>query len=214
MTDDAATNPADAMDDATVNPDEPSRGGAAMPGDPAGMTTDDALVRVRAAFLEGGYGCAEATFITLRATFRLPDPDDSAPAMAFNGGIAWTGGPCGAVTGAAIALGELAGSRISDRARAKRVARELVAGLMERFQVRHGALACRDLTGMDLRAPGAHRAFIDAGAWRTSCMAQIESVVLDAARFADPAAWADAVAGVEASIATAAEAGERELREA
>jgi C_GCAxxG_C_C family probable redox protein len=214
MTDAAARNATGGVDDAMANADGSAGSGDTPYADPARMTTDGALTRARSAFLDTGYGCAEATFITLKVICGLPDPDDSSPAMAFNGGIAWTGGPCGAITGAAIAIGELAGSRISDRARAKRVARELVAGLMERFHARYGALACRDLIGMDLRAPGAHQAFLDAGAWRTTCMVQIESVVRDAARLADPAIWDDAVAAVEASIAKPSEAGERAPMEA
>jgi C_GCAxxG_C_C family probable redox protein len=158
-----------------------------------------AVMNARVAFLDGGHGCAEATFVALKTAFGLPDPGDSAPAIALNGGIAWTGGPCGAITGAAMAIGMLGASRITDRARAKRVARELVAGLMAEFQARHGALTCRELTGLDLRAPGAHHAFLDAGTWRTSCMDQIEFVVRRAARLSDPVTWAAATAAVEAA---------------
>lgn len=167
--------------------------------DTNGQADRAALARARSAFLDDAhrYGCAEATFVALKVRFELPEPDDSAPAMAFNGGIAWTGGPCGAITGAALAIGMLAARRIADHARAKRVARGLVAELMDAFVARHGSLACADLTGMDLRAPGAHQAFLDAGAWRTSCMAQIEFIVARAAPLAEANTWAAAVARVE-----------------
>lgn len=185
MTDPAATNERGAAGHATR--------------DAEADVADGAVMEARAAFLDRGYGCAEATFIALKTAFGLPDPGDSAPAMAFNGGIAWTGGPCGAITGAAMAIGILAASRITDGSHAKRLARELVAGLMAEFQARHGAVTCRDLTGMDLRAPGVHQTFLAAGSWRTSCMDQIEFIVRRAAQLSDPVTWAAATAAVEAA---------------
>lgn len=160
---------------------------------------DEAVAIARTAFLDEAnyYGCAESTFVALKSVFNLPDPEDSAAAMALNGGIAWTGGACGAVTGAALAIGMLAERRIPDHARAKRVARELVAALMAAFADRHGSLDCRALVGLDLRAPGAHERFIASGAWRVGCMAQIEFAVARVATLAMPEAWARAVGEIE-----------------
>jgi C_GCAxxG_C_C family probable redox protein len=167
----------------------------------AGTVSGEAVAIARAAFLDDAndYGCAEATLVALKSAFDLPDPWSSSEAMALNGGIAWTGGACGAITGAALAIGMLAQRRISDHVRAKRVARELVAALMTEFAERHGSLACRELTGTDLRAPGAHEAFIASGAWRVGCMAQIEFAVARVAALSVPEAWDRAVADLEAS---------------
>ena len=95
----------------------------------------DAVILARSYFLDERhvYGCAETTFVVLKGVFDLDDPMDSAPAMALNGGIAYGGGTCGAITGAALALGLLAASRIDDHRAAKRVARELTAHLMDDF---------------------------------------------------------------------------------
>src|SRR5512139_3458302 len=80
------------------------------------------------------FGCAETVLITLKGAYGLDDPMDSSPAVALNGGVAYSGGTCGALTGAAVAVGMLAERRIEDHARAKRVAREIVAGVMEAFR--------------------------------------------------------------------------------
>jgi C_GCAxxG_C_C family probable redox protein len=179
-----------------------SRGQAARA--PGGDSpAQDAVARARDAFLGAGqvYGCAESTFVALKGVFGLPAPRESAAAMALNGGIAWSGGPCGAITGASLAIGQLAAARIRDHARAKRIARELVAGLIEAFADRYGSVACRDLIGIDLQAPGAHRSFIEAGEWRRSCMEQIEFVVTRAAPLADPSAWSAAVERAERAAA-------------
>jgi C_GCAxxG_C_C family probable redox protein len=166
---------------------------------PAGR--DAATQAARRLFLDdrNRYGCAETTFVVLKAAFGLDAPADPSPAMALNGGVAYGGGACGAITGAALAVGMLAGRRLADHARAKLVARELTVELMDAFRSTHGATDCRDLLGIDLRAPGAHEAFIAGGAWRDRCMAQIEFAVGRMAPLADPGTWRDAVARIEAA---------------
>ena len=62
-------------------------------------------------------------------------------------------------------------------AAAKRAARKVVAATMDAFEVEFGALDCRSLIGRDLRTLAEHRAFIESGVWRTTCMRQIEFVV-------------------------------------
>jgi C_GCAxxG_C_C family probable redox protein len=144
------------------------------------------------------YGCAETTFMTLKGIYGLEDPTDPSAAMAFNGGIAYSGGPCGAITGAALAVGMLAEQRIDDHRKAKLVARELVHGAMEAFRAEYGAVHCRELIGYDLRAPGQHEVFLESGLWRERCAAQIRTVVGQLAELADPDAWERAVEGIEA----------------
>lgn len=172
------------------------------PYDEAMAETDVAAI-ARACFLDdrNAFGCAETTFIALKHAYGLDDPMDASAAMAFNGGIAYRGSTCGAITGAALAVGLLAGQRVDDHLAAKRVARGLVAGLMDAFEAEYGATDCRDLIGYDLRAPGQHEAFIASGTWRDRCMGQIEAGVTRLAPLADPATWTAAVAGLDADEA-------------
>lgn len=146
-----------------------------------------AVTRARALFLDDSdpYGCAETTFVALKEAFGLPDAADASPAMALNGGVAWSGGVCGAVTGAALAVGGLVASRTPDHATAKRTAREIVAGLMDEFEAEFGSVDCRALLGRDIRTPEAHAAFIQSGIWRTACMAQLEFVIRRLSRSLD-----------------------------
>jgi C_GCAxxG_C_C family probable redox protein len=135
------------------------------------------------------YGCAEATLVALQEHYQLPDAGDFSAAMALNGGIAYSGSVCGAITGAAMAVGRLTGRRIADHAEAKRVARQLVQKLMASFVAEQGSVDCRSLTGFDFTKPGEHKAFIQSGIWRDGCMRQIEFAVGLMGRLADPAAW-------------------------
>lgn len=145
------------------------------------------------------YGCAETTFMTLKGIYGLDDAADPSAAIALNGGLAYSGGPCGALTGAALAVGLLAEQRIADHKRAKLVARELVHATMETFREAYGATDCRSLIGYDLRAPGQHEAFLESGLWREACAGQIRTVVAHLAQLADPDTWAEAVHGIESA---------------
>lgn len=172
------------------------------------MDEREAVRLARRLFLDPSnvYGCAEATFIVLKTAWGLDDPEDSTAAMALNGGIAYSGGTCGAISGAALAVGMLAGRRVEDHREAKRAARLVIAGLMDDFRETHGELDCRALIGLDLRAPGSHEAFIASGIWQTRCMRQIEFAVRRLLPLADPATWERTVADLEGQAAAEQEA--------
>lgn len=163
--------------------------------------TDDraatARARARELFLDdaNSYGCAETALVILSDAFGLPDAGDSSAAMALNGGIAYSGSTCGAITGAAMAVGRLAAARIDDHAVAKRVARTLTAELIAEFEATFGASTCRALTGADLTTDEGHRAFIESGAWRDGCMRQLELAVARLAPLRDERAWRVATEG-------------------
>jgi C_GCAxxG_C_C family probable redox protein len=162
------------------------------------MDAEDIGQLVREVFVteDNLYGCAETSYIALKHTLDLPRPDDSTPAMALNGGVAYQGGVCGAITGAALAAGELAGRRIADHKTAKRVARYLTQGMIEGFVERFGTVECRDLIGFDLRQPGEHERFIDSGIWRERCASQIEYATSRLAELASQCNFEAAVADI------------------
>jgi len=143
------------------------------------MDEQQAILTARSYFLDDRnlYGCAETTFMVLKEAYGLPEPTDSSATMALNGGIAYSGNLCGALGGAALAVGLLAGQRFADHRRAKVVARRTIMRLMDEFQAQHGAINCRDLTGIDFHDEEQHRGFIESGVWRTRCMSQIETVI-------------------------------------
>jgi len=149
--------------------------------------------RTRRLFLDDAntYGCAETALVVLQEHFGLPEADDSSSAMALNGGIAYSGGMCGAVTGAALAAGRLAGRRLPDHALAKREARRVTQELIADFAREFGAFSCRELSGYDFMEPGQHEAFIRSGVWRDACLRQIDFAVAAMSRLVAAAAWPD-----------------------
>jgi C_GCAxxG_C_C family probable redox protein len=147
--------------------------------------------RVAELFLDDAntYGCAEVALVVLQEHFGLPDAGDSSAAMALNGGIAYSGGMCGAITGGALAAGRLAGRLLPDHAQAKREARRVTQALTADFVREFGASGCRDLSGYDFMEPGRHDAFIAAGDWRRTCLRQIEFAVERMSRLVADAGW-------------------------
>jgi len=136
------------------------------------------------------YGCAETALLALKICFGLPEPENSNPAMALNGGVGYSGGICGALSGAAMALGELAGLRLPDHQKAKRAARLLLIDTMTAFSGRFGSPDCRNLVPYDLSVPSEHDRFLREGLWKTTCLEQILYSVEHLAPLAEPALWA------------------------
>ncbi len=157
--------------------------------------TEDPRELARDLFLRDDnlYGCAEATLVALQTIFAMPDPSDSSPAMALSGGVAYSGGVCGAITGAAVAVGRLAGVRLADHKQAKRVARGIIQDLVNKFETEFGSRDCADLIGYDISIPSQHDAFIASGVWRNGCMRQIEFAVAHLGELVDEDAWNQAV---------------------
>lgn len=161
-------------------------------------TAEEARSAARRFFLrdDNRYGCAESTYLALKTVYSLPDSENSSAAMVLNGGIAYSGGMCGAVSGASMALGELAERRLKNHSAAKRFARRVIQELMVDFRQRYRSIHCRDLIEYDISIPEEHDRFIREGAWRISCMEQIEWSVARLAVLVDESIWRDRVVEV------------------
>jgi C_GCAxxG_C_C family probable redox protein len=163
------------------------------------MTEREALEQARGYFIteDNIYGCAETTLMVLQQAYGLPDATDSSAAMALNGGVAWSGGICGAISGAAMAVGRLAARRIADHKEAKRAARGIIARLMVDFAQQYGHANCRDLIGLDISSEEGHTAFIEGRMWHTVCMAQIEFVLRNLLLLQDEQVWGETLRQIE-----------------
>jgi len=108
-------------------------GPGAGAGESAGAGAGEAA---RELFLDerDAYGCAETAFVVLKEALGLRDAAASAAAMAPNGGIAYSGGTSGAVTGAALVASMLGERRSPDHRAAKRAARLVTADLLAAFE--------------------------------------------------------------------------------
>ena len=168
-----------------------------MPADQPG--TEEAVTLARSLFLrdDNHYGCAETALVALQELYDLPDAADSSAAMVLNGGVAYSGGICGALSGAAMAVGRLAGQRIADHREAKRAARRIIRLLMEDFEREFGSSRCADLIDFEISIPSEHDAFIESGVWRDTCMRQLEFSVGRLHTLANRNVWDEVVASLD-----------------
>jgi C_GCAxxG_C_C family probable redox protein len=97
--------------------------------------------------------CAQAVLTTFCEELGLDTSLAMKVAWAFGGGMSQSGGTCGAVTGAYMALGlglERSGDYMKDRVKMHAAQDEF----RKRFMQLHGSLSCTELTGYDLSIPG------------------------------------------------------------
>jgi C_GCAxxG_C_C family probable redox protein len=142
------------------------------------------------------YGCAETSLVALQKIYGLDNADDSSSAMALNGGVAYSGGVCGAISGAAMAVGRLAEERIGDHREAKRTARRIIQQVMADFDAEFGSHNCSGLIAYDISTQEGHDEFIESGVWRDTCMKQLEFSVTRLAALENPTVWDEVVASL------------------
>ena len=130
----------------------------------APLSPAEAKTDALAMFTDQGPGHINCAQAVLRFVLLVTgeDPDLIALAKQLGGGIAGTGETCGAVTGAALALG--LHDYLAAEAAGPAASRKALQEYTDRFATEFGALRCRDLTGFDLRTPEGHDAFVKAGA--------------------------------------------------
>lgn len=102
-------------------------------------------------YFANGFSCSEASLQAGAEYFGVASDCTPAVAAVFGGGVKERGQICGAVSGTLMLIGLLYGKRTlgesNDRARQK--AEEFLSFCEETW----GTLLCREITGVDLRAP-------------------------------------------------------------
>ena len=102
-----------------------------------------------------GFNCAEAVLTVLCERMEKLDRSFGGvvPSVAtgFGGGIGRSGGICGALSGAVMAVGLLIGHRRADDLERKYRVYDLVLGMIGEFEREFGSSSCRDLIRIDLR---------------------------------------------------------------
>jgi len=134
------------------------------------MKTEDlaAVDRAEALFREG-FSCSQAVLMAFAPGLGMEARQAALVASSFGGGMARQGWTCGALTGALMAIGLHAGHAAAEDTAAKEDLYARVQAIVARFEERHGATACRQLTGADLRDAAERQAASDRGTFTTLC---------------------------------------------
>jgi C_GCAxxG_C_C family probable redox protein len=102
---------------------------------------------------ESGLNCAQAVFTSFIEGDDIDENLACHMAAGFGGGMGRTGGTCGAVTGAILALGYLDRESDSKRLPSRLRAYLRVQEFCREFEEKHGSLNCRELLGYDIGTP-------------------------------------------------------------
>lgn len=113
-----------------------------------------------------GFNCAQAVFAAYCEDFGLDTPTALRVSEGFGGGVAGTGGLCGALSGAVMALGLYAGRSEPGDLESKERTKSLARSLLARFEALYGHTACEAL----LQSQG-----VALGGKSPACAAYVES---------------------------------------
>jgi C_GCAxxG_C_C family probable redox protein len=97
-----------------------------------------------------GCNCAQAVCSVFAREAGVPEEVVLRAATGFGGGVGHTGGACGAVSGAVLALGLLLGSTGPEGKEAKDRTYALTQEFIARFVRTHGTISCTGLLDCDL----------------------------------------------------------------
>jgi len=125
--------------------------------------------QIAVALFEQGFTCGQAVLAAFADRHGLDRDAALRVACAFGGGIARTGGTCGAVSGALMAIGLKHGrTRVEDEA-AREKTYEATRTFLARFRQEHGSDVCRELLGVDIGTPDGREAATKRGLFVSRC---------------------------------------------
>jgi C_GCAxxG_C_C family probable redox protein len=130
--------------------------------------TDDVAQKAIDLF-DGPYNCAQAVFKAVLEHKDIKSHRATDIAAAFGGGIVYTAQQCGAVSGALMALGILAGEKITDVREHKGETYRLSKEFHKRFKQEFGTIICDGLVNVNMADDAAKKKAIDEGHFAEIC---------------------------------------------
>jgi C_GCAxxG_C_C family probable redox protein len=127
------------------------------------------------ALLKEGFSCSQAVFAAFCEELKLDKDTALRISDAFGGGIGHMGLTCGAVTGAAMAIGLAHGRTVAADNEAKQRTSRIVQALAKRFAERHGTITCKELLGCDVSTPEGFQYFKEHDFRNTRCPAFVST---------------------------------------
>ena len=121
------------------------------------------------------FNCSQAIFTAFRQVDKLDEQTALKLATVFGAGTARTGGTCGAVSGALMAISMKHGRGDLASVAAKDKTYELGREFMEEFARRNGSCVCAELLGMNIGVPENMAKAHALGLFETKCLALVKS---------------------------------------
>ena len=128
-------------------------------------------------YFRGHFNCSQAVFTVFGTDDALSEEQCLKTACGFGAGIGRQQLTCGAVTGAAMALGLRYGKGINDNEEKKTETYARVRKLFSEFCKKNGSVSCRELLqGFDMNNPEEHQRIVEMRLFEVLC----EKYVTDA----------------------------------
>ncbi|WP_260294660.1 C-GCAxxG-C-C family protein [Sedimenticola hydrogenitrophicus] len=127
------------------------------------MNNTNGLGKAAAAGFEAGLYCAESVLQSVADHYGFDSPLIPRIATGFCSGMARTGGTCGAVSGAILAINLMSGRDGADQSVEPNYA--AIRQLVERFRERFDSTMCSELLGCDLGTPEGQEHFTKNELW-------------------------------------------------
>jgi C_GCAxxG_C_C family probable redox protein len=124
-----------------------------------------------------GANCSQAVFGEYAEEHGVDSATALKIACGFGGGMGRLGGTCGAVTGAIMAIGLVAGDPDPGGPVGKARVYALVRSFVAEFEARHQTTSCRELLGCDISVPEGHGEAMRLGLFETKCPKYVEDAV-------------------------------------
>jgi C_GCAxxG_C_C family probable redox protein len=121
------------------------------------------------------FNCSQAIFVAFREPERIDEESALKLGTMFGAGVACTGGTCGAVTGALMALSLKHGRGDLASVDAKTKTYALGRQFMDAFRKENGSCVCEELLGMNIGVPENMAKAQSMGLFETKCYQLVES---------------------------------------
>ncbi len=125
----------------------------------------------------GGFSCSQSVLSVFAEEFGLERDIALRLAGGFGGGMAGSGGRCGAVTGAMMVLGLRYGRTVAGDEVASERTYLAIAEFLRIFGERHGETDCSALLGMEMGSVEGKEKAASLGLYRTLCPNFVKSAV-------------------------------------
>ncbi|MBY9010932.1 MAG: C_GCAxxG_C_C family protein [Candidatus Lokiarchaeota archaeon] len=99
------------------------------------------------------FNCCQSIFGTYATHYGLDQDKALKISTGFGGGMAGSGGTCGAVTGAYMVIGLKDGMGLSKNTEAKEKTYQTIKEFSNQFQEKNGSLICKELLGCAINTP-------------------------------------------------------------
>jgi C_GCAxxG_C_C family probable redox protein len=129
-------------------------------------------------YFDNNYNCSQSVLIAFTEELGLPEDESLRIASAFGGGIGRQQFTCGAVTGAAMAIGLKFGKGKNDSDEKKAETYEKTVTLFNEFTRLHGSTNCRMLlNNLDMNDPGDLNTINEQNLFHINCRKYVSDAV-------------------------------------